>query len=470
MRIYEINTRAHLGRFDQLDSAELAQLAELGFDAIWLMGVWQISEGALKLSQVVSKDFAGSPFAVPEYSFSESLGGHIAFSALVEKAHTAGLSVIVDFVSNHMAIDSPWISEHPDFFMKSDPEMRPQSTSQFFLHPSGEVIAFGSDPYFPPWTDTSQLDYTSAGLRRRMIEVLRFISSVADGVRCDMAMLVLRDQIRRQWYPLASDRWFNERMPYEFWRGAITETKEANREFVFVAEAYWDKERELLDLGFDLAYEKKLYDGLVARDSKSVLERLSRPLDDLRGSVHFIENHDEPRAAACFNRNENIAALGLILTLPGSVLIHEGQMEGKRERLPVQRLKPTVQESTDEALRAGYLRLLHLTNADVFRDGAFTLLDAPLGTIAFIRQTPQRAVCYIGQIGVAPGFPDTIVRLPAPLSDGSPSDELRIVNLVNSHSILVTASHGCYQFVPAQLAVGAEERFCLLELFSASDT
>jgi hypothetical protein len=300
-----------------------------------------------------------------------------------------------------------------------------------------------------------------------MIEVLEFISGVADGVRCDMAMLVLRDQIRRQWYPLASDRWFNERMPDEFWKDAISETKKANREFVFVAEAYWDKERELLDLGFDLAYEKKLYDGLVARDSKMVVERLSRPLDDLRGSLYFIENHDEPRAAACFTRSENLAALALILSLPGSVLIHEGQMEGRRERLPVQRLKPTVQESNDEELRAGYFRLLHLTNADVFRFGDFTLLEAPLGTIAFIRQTPQRAVCYVGQVGESPSLPVTFVRLPGPIDASGPAGELRIVNLMNSHSVSVTASNGRYQFLPAQLGVGVDDRFCLLELFSA---
>ena len=88
-----------------------------------------------------------------------------------------------------MAIDSPWIDEQPDLFIRSNPEARKQSTAEFFLHPSGAVIAFGRDPYFPPWHDTSQLDYTNPKLRARMIETLKWISRYADGVRCDMAML-----------------------------------------------------------------------------------------------------------------------------------------------------------------------------------------------------------------------------------------------------------------------------------------
>ena len=93
-----------------------------------------------------------------------------------------------------------WIAERPDFFIRSDASARKQSTAEFFLHESGEVIAFGRDPYFPPWHDTAQLDYTNPDLRRRMIEVLKWISTIADGVRCDMAMLVLRDYFRQQWY------------------------------------------------------------------------------------------------------------------------------------------------------------------------------------------------------------------------------------------------------------------------------
>ena len=70
MRIYEINTRVHCQKFNQISDRELRDLSRLGFDAIWLMGVWQISPGVLKLSKLVSEDFEGSPYAIAEYQFS----------------------------------------------------------------------------------------------------------------------------------------------------------------------------------------------------------------------------------------------------------------------------------------------------------------------------------------------------------------------------------------------------------------
>ncbi|HWN97736.1 MAG TPA: alpha-amylase family glycosyl hydrolase, partial [Blastocatellia bacterium] len=385
MRIYEINTRFHCSTFDDVTESELRSAAKLGFDAVWLMGVWQISDGARRISRLVSDDFEGSPYAVPAYKFSRELGGKPRFQSLVERAHSAGLAVIVDFVSNHLALDSRWIDKHPEFFIRSDTHARNQATSDYFLHRSGEVIAFGRDPYFPPWHDTAQLDYTCETLRDQMIDVLKWISRFADGVRCDMAMLVLRDYIRQQWYPLASDEVFNAKMPEEFWGKAITAVKAVKPGFKFIAEVYWDKERELRELGFDVTYEKKLYDGLVARDAGRVGERLLLDEKSMRGSLYFIENHDEPRAASLFSTAANLASAALILALPGSVLIHEGQIEGKREKLPVQRIKPLTDEPPDELLRTEYAHLLRVTSQSVFQEGDFeTFNAAAFGVIAFI--------------------------------------------------------------------------------------
>jgi len=124
LRIYEINTRVHCQSFDQISDTELNELSKLGFDTIWLMGVWRISEGARSISKIVAEDFVGSPYAIPLYKINRSLGGKSKFMALVNRAHSAGLSVIVDFVSNHVAIDSPWIREDPEFFIRSDARAR----------------------------------------------------------------------------------------------------------------------------------------------------------------------------------------------------------------------------------------------------------------------------------------------------------------------------------------------------------
>jgi glycosidase len=429
------------------------------------MGVWEISDGALKISKIISQDYEGSPYAVPVYEFNTNLGGHDQFVSLVRRAHKLGLVVIVDFVSNHMALDSTWINDHPEFFIRSDTRVRKQSTSEYFLHPSGEVIAFGRDPYFPPWADTAQLDFSNPELRVRMIETLKQISRYADGVRCDMAMLVLRDYIHHQWFPLAPESWFYERMPGEFWDVAINEVKKLRPDFKFIAEAYWDKEPLLHQLGFDLTYEKKLYDALVAHDARLVTERLARDPTLLRGSVYFIENHDEQRAATVFSHAGNLASAALILSLPGSALIHEGQMEGKHERLPVQRVKPLIEEPPDQSLRKSYVQILRATSDEVFKSGDFLLFDCETyGTVAFMRRAAGRVVAYLGQVSEAwHKFNSASLNISQLAGAVGARVRLRLTNLSTSQSIVVHSSAGAFHVQLHQLGVDDETNFCLVE-------
>lgn len=465
MRVYEINSRVHCEKFDQVTPAELDALAKAGFDALWMMGVWRISDGAKSISKITFDDFEGSPYAVPLYEINRDLGGRSQFNRLVSRAHAAGLLVLVDFVSNHMAVDSPWIFPHPHFFIRSCPKARRQSPSEFFLHKSGSVVAFGRDPYFPPWNDTAQLDYSSEALRSQMIEVLKRISRYADGVRCDMAMLLLRDCFRQLWYPLEPDSSFEQRMPGEFWDEAIDKVKKASPSFKFIAEAYWDKEAQLSGLGFDLCYEKKLYDALVARDLGRVLERLRRDPDALRASLNFIENHDEPRAAAVFDRAANLAALALILSIPGSVLIHEGQMEGKQERLPVQRIKPLTDEPVDLSLRGSYAQLLKVTNGEVFKNGEFHLFEPGVyGTVGFTRSNDQRVVAYLAQISDAwHRFSGPPMNVSAIAYEVGASSQMRLTNLLTSASTTLQASDGAFHLEMGRLGIDEETKFCLLE-------
>jgi glycosidase len=430
-----------------------------------MMGVWRISDGARRISKITSDDFEGSPYAVPAYEINRELGGGGQFSRLVKRAHACGLSVIVDFVSNHMALDSSWILQQPDLFVRSDTKVRNQSTNQFFLHRSGEVVAFGRDPYFAPWNDTAQIDYSNPSLRARMIDVLKQICAYADGVRCDMAMLVLRNCFRQLWYPLATDSSFDQSWPVEFWDEAIREVKGVNPNFKFIAEAYWDKEEQLRSLGFDLCYEKKLYDGLVARDSGRVLERLRRDVDSLLGSLNFIENHDEPRAASVFGGSENLAALALILSIPGSVLIHEGQMEGTHERLPVQRIRALTDEPLDIAFRESYTRLLKVTADDVFKNGDFRLFDPNVyGAIGVIRNDHQRVVAYLGQISDAwHKFNSPQMNISDIALQAGARSQLRLTNLLNSASITVDQIDGSFRVEMSRLGVDEDTKFCLLE-------
>lgn len=466
MRIFEINARVHCQSFDDITEDKLTALAHLGFDTVWPMGVWEISKGARRISKVISEDWEGSPYAVPRYKFNKLLGGKDAFVAFAKRAHKAGLAVIVDFVSNHMALDSPWIDEQHDLFITSFPRARTQQTSEFFLHPSGEMIAFGRDPFFPPWNDTAQLDYTNAATRERMIDTLLEISEVADGVRCDMAMLVLRDYFRQQWFPLASEEWVRARMPDEFWDDAINTVKKRRPDFKFIAEAYWNKEPTLRALGFDLCYEKKLLDALSTRNAAQVIEQLAHDEATLRASLFFIENHDEARAAAIFKNAENLAAAALILALPGSVLIHEGQMEGKREKLPVQRIKPLVNEAPDFALQEMYKLLLSLTSADVFKNGRFSLFDSRVwGAVAFMRQDANRTIGYLAQISEAWHQFHSVVFDLSPLAQAvGASHQIEVTNLLTASTVRVEAHDGAFKLQLEQIGVGEGTRFCLIEV------
>lgn len=392
--IYELNARIFGRRFDEITRRDLANFRRLGFSHLWLMGIWRISPGALEISKRFGTDYEGSPYAVPDYEPNPALGSEASLCALRERAHQEGLRIIVDFVPNHTALDSPWIDRHPDFFVSSNPGFRDEQPEWFFDHPSGRRIAYGRDPFFPGWIDTAQLDYANSALREHMIGELARLAGLADGVRCDMAMLLLREQVKKQWYTHVPWDWFNEKMPDEFWREAIFETRRLNPGFLFVAEAYWGKEAYLQQLGFDFTYNKALYDKLVGRawdPLVAYLELSSREF--LSRSVHFIENHDEERAQYVFGPELHRQVAALVLTLPGAALVHQGQMEGRRERLPVQLARPRVAEEDDPTLTAFYHRLLRVASDPVFRAGRFLPFDSGVrGLVSYVRELGGRHV------------------------------------------------------------------------------
>ena len=201
---------------------------------------------------------------------------------------------------------------------------------QSFVALAGRIFACGRDPYFPAWQDVLQLNAFSNGLRAAVIETLTDIAAQCDGVRCDMAMLMLNNIFERTWGARAGAKPAND-----YWTTVIPAIKGKHREFKFIAEAYWDLEWELQQQGFDHCYDKKLYDRMEHSDAESVRQHLLADLAYQQKMVRFIENHDEPRAAATFPTEKGRAAAVAILTLPGARLLHEGQFEGRKVRLPV---------------------------------------------------------------------------------------------------------------------------------------
>ena len=185
------------------------------------------------------------------------------------------------------------------------------------------MLAHGRDPYFPGWPDTLQLNYGNPATQEAMIAELVKIAGQCDGVRCDMAMLVLPDVFERTWNIQAQP----------FWPRATERVRERAPGFCFMAEVYWDLEWTLQQQGFDYTYDKRLYDRLRDGHARPVREHFHAGLDYQNKMARFLENHDEPRAAATFPADVHQAAAVITFLSPGLRFFHQGQFEGRRKRI-----------------------------------------------------------------------------------------------------------------------------------------
>jgi alpha amylase-like protein len=391
--IYEINTWVWLGELcrkyrKSVDLAAVPEkewdaIAAYGFDAVWFMGVWERSpfgigiamqnQGLLEdflraLPDFSAEDNVGSPYCVRRYVVDQHLGGPKGLAAARKALADRGIRLILDFVPNHVAPDHPWVSEHPEYFIQGNADDARNDPASF-VQAEGKVFACGRDPYFPAWSDVLQLNAFQQGLRQAVIATVSEIAGQCDGIRCDMAMLVLNNIFERTWGGRAGAKPVND-----YWTTVIPAVKAKWPEFRFIAEAYWDLEWELQQQGFDHCYDKKLYDRMEHGSAENVHLHLLADISYQQGMVRFIENHDEPRAAAAFPDGKGRAAAVAILTLPGARLLHEGQFEGRKVRLPVF-LGRRLEEPIDHDLAAFYGRLLKETNRDVFRSGEWRLCE-----------------------------------------------------------------------------------------------
>jgi hypothetical protein len=361
-----------------------------------------------------TEDVCGSCFAVAEYVVREDIGGAAGLARFRERLSARGVRLMLDFVPNHMALDHVWAWEQPDFFVngtEDDLARAPGNWTRVATSAGERILAHGRDPYFSGWTDTLQLDYSNPALQAAMVGELLTIAGQCDGVRCDMAMLVLPEVFERTW----------GRRPEPFWPAAIGRVREAVPGFTFMAEVYWDLEWEMQQQGFDSAYDKRLYDRLHEGNVHSVRTHLLAELDYQSGLARFIENHDEPRAAATFAPEQHEAAAVVTYLAPGLRFFHQGQLEGKRVRLPVQICRGPV-EPVDTRLAAFYERLLAVLRMAVVHGGDWRLLEC---TQAWERNPSHDAfVSYVWSgkdgdrlliaINYTPHASQCYVRLPLP--------------------------------------------------------
>ena len=391
--LYQINTRVWmtelsqtLGRaatLDDVPDAELDRLAAIGFHWIWLLSVWRTGLAAPQISRTNSEwrhefqgtlpdlreeDIAGSGFAITGYTVHPGLGGDAALARIRQRLRDRGLRLMLDFVPNHTAPDHPWVQEHPEFYVagtESDLAQAPQNYTRIGMPEGTRVVTLGRDPYFAGWPDTLQLDYSNSATQAAMRGELLRIAGQCDGVRCDMAMLILPDVFERTW---------GRRAPL-FWPDTTKAVREQNPQFCFLAEVYWDLEWTMQQQGFDYTYDKRLYDRLRDGVARPVREHLLAGLDFQDKAARFLENHDEPRAAATFSPPMHEAAAVITYLSPGLRFFHQGQFEGRRKRISPHLVRGPI-EPTSDSVRQFYDRLLTVLRTTTVRDGEWRLLES----------------------------------------------------------------------------------------------
>jgi Alpha amylase, catalytic domain len=432
--LHQINTRVlltalsrELGRpatLDDIPDGELDQLGQDGFDWVWFLGVWQTGAAGRRVSlenaewrrefqqllpDFSDRDVCGSCFAIQSYQVHSEFGGNPALERLHRRLEARGLRLLLDFVPNHTAPDHPWVQEHPEYYVhgtEGQLEREPQNYTRVATPGGPLVLAYGRDPYFAGWPDTLQLNYANPDLQNAMASELQSIAAMCDGVRCDMAMLILPDVFERTW----------GLRPPSFWPDAINRVRARNPGFLFMAEVYWDLEWELQQQGFDYTYDKRLYDRLREGHARPVRDHFQADLEFQRKSARFLENHDEPRAAATFPSGVYQAAAVLTYLCPGLRFFHQGQAEGLTKRIPVhlcrgpaEPVNPDLGEFHERLLcclrrpetRAGRWQLMECTSAwdgnwtwDCFICFAWRGADGN-SVVVVVNYAPNQSQCFL---------------------------------------------------------------------------
>ena len=244
MVIYEANPKvfASSGALKAMEE-RLDEIQDLGVNVLWIMPIHPIG----------SVNSVGSPYCVRDFKAVNSSYGTLAdLKSLVDKAHSMGMKVILDWIANHTAWDNQWVTEHPDWYTKDGAGMG--------------------------WNDVADLNFKSTALRTNMIEAMKYWITEAgiDGFRCDYA----------------------EGVPADFWTDAIKGIRSVKKDAIMLAEA---ADMSLYDCGFDMLYgwdfQSKLADVFAGRKEVQALynshENEYDGAKEGKERMRFSTNHDK---------------------------------------------------------------------------------------------------------------------------------------------------------------------------------
>jgi len=389
----------NISKLDEIPDEELAQLAHRGLNSLWLIGVWERSRASKTIKQLCgNSDAVASAYSLFDYAIAEDLGGEAAYINLRDRAYRHGIRLASDMVPNHMGIDSPWVVEHPDWFIsRPEPPYPAYSFNGPDLSHDGRVEIKIEDHYFDqsdaavvfqrrdrqsgetrfiyhgndgtsfPWNDTAQLDYLNPTVREQVIQTILHVARLFPVIRFDAAMTLAKRHVQRLWFPAPGDSGaipsraeygmsraeFNRHMPHEFWREVVDRVAAEVPGTLLLAEAFWMMEGYFVrTLGMHRVYNSAFMIMLRDEDNakyRSVIKNtLEFDPDIMKRYVNFMSNPDERTAIDQFGKGDKCFGVAVMMaTLPGLPMFGHGQIEGFTEKYGMEYRWPRYDESPD---------------------------------------------------------------------------------------------------------------------------
>ena len=414
---------------------ELDLLASWGINGLWLIGLWERSPASRQIKRMSGNSEAlASAYSIFDYRVAEDLGGPAGLEHLKQRLASRGMRLAADMVPNHMGLDSPWLSEHPGWFISLPRSPFPVYTFQgpdlsadhrfsiqiedhyynrsdaavvfrHFDHASGRerYVYHGNDGTRMPWNDTAQLDYLNPELREAVINTILSVAGMVPIIRFDAAMTLTRKHYQRLWYPLPGTGGdipsraehglpaaeFNRAMPREFWREVVDRVNVQAPGTLLLAEAFWLLEGYFVrSLGMHRVYNSAFMNFLKDEDNDKfrsmIAEVLAFDPQILKRFVNFLSNPDEETAAAQFGKQDKyFGVCTLMVTLPGLPMFGHGQVEGLAEKFGMEYARPYWGEKPDQEVVSRHEREIFplLRRRELFAEVEnFYLLDCRAGS------------------------------------------------------------------------------------------
>ena len=420
----------HIHRLDQIPDEELQLLASRGVTGLWLIGLWERSIASRTIKRLRGhQDAVASAYSLKNYDIAEDLGGWQAYDHLKHRAAHFGLRLASDMVPNHMGIDSPWLIEHPDWFLHrwespfpaysfNGPDLSSDSRVEIkiddrYYDQSDAAVAFrlrhyangetryvyhGNDGTSFAWNDTAQLDYSKAEVREHVIQTILHVARLFPIIRFDAAMVLAKRHVQRLWFPLPgaggsipsraenamSQEEFDALMPNEFWREVVDRVAAEVPGTLLLAEAFWLLEGYFVrTLGMHRVYNSAFMNMLRDEENAKYRSYLKKTIefdpDIMKRYVNFMSNPDERTAIDQFGTGDKyFGVCTLLATLPGLPMFAHGQIEGFTERYGMEFKQAMLDEWPNEGLVARHQREIAplLAKRYIFAGSSdFTLYD-----------------------------------------------------------------------------------------------